>query len=308
MRRAPGAGGAPLEGARFVDPKVLSRISNLELLARTVVDGFISGLHRAPHLGMSLDFAEHRPYMPGDDLRRMDWRLYARTDRFYLKQFEADTNANVTVLLDVSRSMGFGMGGIPKLDYARYLAASLLYFSSRQRDRLGLATFDREVVDYVPPSARHLDVALHTLARVEAGRPGELGPPLKVLGDRLRRRGITVLVSDLYEEPEAVVSAVKGLRYRGHDLVVFHVLDPAELDFPFQDAAPFQDLETGERIPVVPATLRDRYRSLVLEHSSTLQKRLASHRIDYMLLNTGLPLDHALFRYLSARERMSRKR
>lgn len=308
MRRGPGAGGAPLAGARFVDPKVLSRISNLELLARTVVDGFISGLHRAPHLGMSLDFAEHRQYMPGDDLRRMDWRLFARTDRYYLKQFEADTNANVMVLLDVSRSMRFGMGGIPKLDYARYLAASLLYFSGRQRDRLGLATFDDAVVDWVPPSARHLDVALHTLDRAEAGRPGALAPPLRVLGDRLRRRGIVVLVSDLYEEPDAVVDAVKGLRYRGHDVMVFHVLDPAELDFPFRDASPFEDLETGERIPVVPDTLREKYRALVQEHVATLQKRLTGHRIDYMLLNTGLPLDHALFRYLSARERLSRKR
>ena len=307
MRRG-GTSGAPLEGARFVDPKVLARISTLELLARTVVDGFISGLHRAPHLGMSLDFAEHRPYMPGDDLRRMDWRLYARTDRHYLKQFEADTNSNLMVLLDISKSMSFQMDGISKLDYSRYLAACLLYFSGRQRDRLGLATFDQEVVDYVPASARHLDVALHTLHRTVAGRPGALGPPLKVLGDRLRRRGISVIISDFYEEPEAVLDAIKGLRYRGHDLIVFHVLDPAELEFPFRDASPFQDLETGERIPVVPATLRDRYRELVQAHIAALQKKCAGHRIDYTLLDTGAPLDHALFRYLSARERLSRVR
>lgn len=308
MRRGGGAAGAPLAGARFVDPKVLARISNLELLARTVVDGFISGLHRAPHLGASLDFAEHRPYMPGDDLRRMDWRLYARTDRHYIKQFEADTNSNLMVLMDISKSMSFRMDGISKLDYARYLAASLLYFSSRQRDRVGLATFDQAIVDYVPASARHLDVALHTLHRTEAGRPGSLGPSLKVLGERLRRRGIVVLISDFYEEPAVVVDAVKGLRYRGHDVIVFHVLDPAELDFPFQDASPFQDLETGERIPVVPATLRDRYRQLVTEHIDTLQKKFTGHRIDYAQLNTGAPLDHALFRYMSARERLSRVR
>jgi len=308
MRRGGGAAGAPLAGAQFVDPKVLARISNLELLARTVVDGFISGLHRAPHLGTSLDFAEHRPYMPGDDLRRMDWRLYARTDRHYIKQFEADTNSNLMVLMDISKSMSFRMDGISKLDYARYLAASLLYFSSRQRDRVGLATFDQAIVDYVPASARHLDVALHTLHRTEAGRPGSLGPSLKVLGERLRRRGIVVLISDFYEEPAAVVDAVKGLRYRGHDVIVFHVLDPAELDFPFRDASPFQDLETGERIPVVPATLRDRYRQLVKEHIDTLQTKFTGHRIDYVQLNTGAPLDHALFRYMSARERLSRVR
>lgn len=308
MRRGSGASGAPLAGAQFVDPKVLARISTLELLARTVVDGFISGMHRAPHLGTSLDFAEHRPYMPGDDLRRMDWKLYARTDRHYLKLFEADTNANLMVLMDVSKSMSFRMDGISKLDYARYLAASLLYFSSRQRDRVGLATFDSEVVDYVPASARHLDICLHTLHRTEAGRPGSLAAPLKVLGERFRRRGIVVLISDFYEEALSVVDAVKGLRYQGQDVIVFHVLDPAELDFPFQEASPFQDLETGERIPVVPDTLRDRYRELVAEHIDTLQTKFTGHRIDYAQLNTGAPLDAALFRYLSARERMSRVR
>jgi uncharacterized protein (DUF58 family) len=308
MRRGSGASGAPLAGARFVDPKVLARISTLELLARTVVDGFISGMHRAPNLGTSLDFAEHRPYMPGDDLRRMDWKLYARTDRHYLKLFEADTNANLMVLMDISKSMSFRMEGISKLDYARYLAASLLYFSSRQRDRVGLATFDSAIVDYVPASARHLDVCLHTLHRTEAGKPGSLAAPLKVLGERFRRRGIVVLISDFYEDALSVVDAVKGLRYQGQDVIVFHVLDPAELDFPFQEASPFQDLETGERIPVVPATLRDRYRELVAEHIDTLQTKFTGHRIDYAQLNTGAPLDAALFRYLSARERMSRVR
>jgi uncharacterized protein (DUF58 family) len=308
MRRPPGAGAAPIPGARFVDPRALARISTLELLARNVVDGFISGLHRAPHLGTSLDFAEHRAYMPGDDLRRMDWRLYARTDRFYLKQFEADTNANTSVFVDVSKSMSYGLGGISKLDYARYLAASLLYFSSRQRDRVGLGTFDNQVVDWIPPSARHLDLALLALERAEAGRPGELGPPLRTLGERLRRRGIVVLISDFYEPPETVLEALRKLRYRGHDLVVFHVLDPTEIDFPFEDAQPFEDLESGVRIPVVPEAQRATYRALVEAHVETLQKGCVGHRIDYMLLNTALPLDHALFRYLSVRERMSRKR
>jgi uncharacterized protein (DUF58 family) len=308
MRRPPGAGAAPIPGARFVDPRALARISTLELLAKNVVDGFISGLHRAPHLGTSLDFAEHRSYMPGDDLRRLDWRLYARTDRFFLKQFEADTNASTSVFVDVSSSMSYGLSGISKLDYARYLAASLLYFSSRQRDRVGLATFDDAVVEWIPPSARHLDLSLMALERAVAGRPGNLAPPLRILGDRLRRRGIVVLISDFYEEPGTVLDALKKLRYRGHDLVVFHVLDPTEIDFPFEDAQPFEDLESGVRIPVVPESQRARYRALVEAHVETLQKGCTGHRIDYMLLNTALPLDHALFRYLSVRERMSRKR
>jgi uncharacterized protein (DUF58 family) len=295
-------------GAQFVDPVALARIRNLELLARTVVDGFINGLHRAPHLGFSLDFAEHRGYEPGDDLRRVDWRVFARTDRYYVKQFEADSNANCVVVLDVSPSMRFTSGGLTKLDYGRYLAASLLYFSHRQRDRVGLVTFDAEVIEYVPPSARHLEFGLYALDRIGQARPGSLAGPLSTLTERLRRRGIVALVSDLYEEPEAIANAVRPLRFRGHDVIVFHVLDPAELEFPFEGAASFEDLESGDRLPVVPDALRDRYRALVGQHIDSLGRLFTDSRIDYALLNTSVPLDHALFHYLSTRERLSRVR
>jgi uncharacterized protein (DUF58 family) len=297
-------------GASFLDPAVLARIDNLALLARTVVNGFLNGLHRSPHFGLSLDFAEHRGYMPGDDIRRVDWRLYARTDRYYVKEFEADTNADFLLLLDVSRSMSYTGSGIPKLDYARYLAACLAHFVRQQRDRVGLATFDEEVVEYVPPSARHLDVVLHTLDRIEPGtmRRGSLAPPLLRVADRLRRRGMVVLISDLYEEPDAVLEAVKPLRARGQDLIVFHLLDPDELDFPFEETAHFEEMESGERLPVVPHSVRDRYRSLVGEHTAALTRRFAESRIDYALLNTATPLDFALFTFLSARERLSRVR
>jgi uncharacterized protein (DUF58 family) len=299
---------ATMRGAQFVDPKILGRIHNLELLARTVVDGFINGLHRAPYLGSSLDFAEHRAYEPGDDLRRIDWRLFGRTDRFYVKQFEADTNSNTVVAVDVSNSMRFERGGISKLDYARYLAASLLYFSHTQRDRVGLITFDREVIEYVPPSARHLEFALYALDRVAAGRPGSLTAPLLTLTERLRRRGIVVIVSDLYEEPQAVADAIKPLKFRGHDVIVFHVLDPAELDFPFDDPSSFEDMESGDRLPVVPEGIRDKYRALVARHTEALGRLFADSRIDYSLFNTSVPLDYALFRYLSRREKLSRVR
>ena len=304
---------ATMKGAQFVDPKVLARLDSLEFVARSVVDGFINGLHRAPHLGFSLDFAEHRGYEPGDDLRRVDWRVYARTDRFYVKQFEADSNANVVVLLDVSASMGFGSRGIRKIDYGRYLAASLLYFSHTQRDRVGLVTFDRGVVEYVPPSAKHLDFALYALDR--AGKAparhapsGQLKPPMMTATERLRRRGIVVVVSDLYEEPEAVVEAIRPLRYRGHDVIVFHVLDPAERDFPFDEASAFEDLESGERLPVVPEALRAEYQALVRAHIEALGRQFVDSRIDYALFDTSVPLDFALFRYLSARERLRRVR
>jgi uncharacterized protein (DUF58 family) len=298
-----------MRGAQFVDPRALARLQSLELVARTVVDGFINGLHRAPHLGFSLDFAEHRAYEPGDDLRRVDWRVWGRTDRFYVKQFEADSNANCVVALDVSKSMRFATRGVTKLDYGRYLAASLLYFSHTQRDRVGLITFDREVVEYVPPSAKHLEFALYALDRISGeGRAGALAAPLEVATERLRRRGVVVVVSDLYEEPEAVARAIRPLRFRGHDVMVFHVLDPAELEFPFEDPSSFEDIETGDRMPVVPEALGEQYRALVRQHMDTLGRLLSDSRIDYALFDTSVPLDYALFRYLSAREKLRRVR
>jgi len=295
-------------GAQLLRPEVLARIDNLELLAKTVVEGFLNGLHRSIYLGLSLDFAEHRPYMPGDDIRRIDWRLFGRTDRHYIKLFEAETNANFSVLLDISRSMSYGSHEVTKLDYARYLAACLTYFSRHQRDRVGLVTFDDDVVDYIPPSARNLDLCLHTLARAEAGRPGSLYKPLLKATDSLRRKGVLVLISDFYEDVEEVLRAVRTLQAPGHDLMVFHVLDPAELDFPFSDTTDFQDMESGEKIPVVPGKLREGYQELVRAHSAELKDRFTAGRVDYALLDTSKPLDQALFRFLLHREKKSRVR
>ncbi|MEE2669838.1 MAG: DUF58 domain-containing protein [Gemmatimonadota bacterium] len=294
--------------AQFLDPVVLSRINNLELLARTVVDGFLHGLHRSPHLGLSLDFAEHRAYMPGDDIRRVDWRLFARTDRFYVKQFEAETSANFMVVLDVSKSMSFGTHSANKLDYARYLAASLAYFSQKQRDRVGIVTFDHTIVEYVPPSTRHLELILHTLARVKPGRPGSLRDPLRRLGETLNHRGIILLLSDFYEEPQEVIDSVRHLRSRGHDVIVFHVLDPEELGFTYRTPASFQDLESDTMIPIVPDELADDYRALIQNHTSELSRLFTGSQIDYTLLDTSKPLDYALFHYLSLREKVTRVR
>lgn len=289
--------------ARFLDPDVLARIDNLELLARTVVDGFLHGLHSSPYLGLSMEFAEHRPYMPGDDIRKIDWRLFARTDRHYVKQYEAETNANFVVLLDVSMSMSYGSGPVSKLDYARFLAAALTYFSRRQRDRVGLYTFDSEVVEHVRPSVRHLDQVLHALERASPGRSGALGPPLFTAASTLPRRGIAALISDFYERPEGIVEAIRPLAGRRHDLMVFHVLDSAELHFPFEESASFEDLETGEKFPVVPEKLRDDYRNVVQAHLGEVQRRLIGQGAEYILLDTSQPLDSALFRYLNARQK-----
>ncbi len=254
-----------MAGARFVDPSILARIGNLELLARTVVDGFINGLHRAPYFGASIDFAEHRGYVAGDDIRRVDWRLFARTDRFYVKQYEADTNTNFYVLFDISKSMGFKSRGVSKLEYGSYLAACLAYLAHRQRDRVGIITFDSDVVTHVPPSAKHFNVLLHTLDRAKAERPGQLAGPVSKFAEHFRRRSVLVLISDFYEDPDVILEAIKPLRFLGNELLVFHVLDPAEIDFAYDDASSFEDLESGEQLPVVPESFGDEYRKLIAD-------------------------------------------
>ena len=295
-------------GVRFIDPKVLARIDNLELLAQTVVDGFVNGLHASPHLGFSIDFAQHRQYELGDDIRRIDWRLWARTDRYYLMQFEAETNSDLMLVLDVSRSMGFGSEGIPKLDYARYLLACLAYFSTGQKDRVGFVTFDSELKGYIPPSGRRLDLILHHLHKAEASESGVFEMPLIKVAENMRRRGIVVIVSDLYQEPEAIVATIDKVRASGQDVVVFHVLDPSELEFPFDGVSTFEDLESGEQIPIVPETMRDQYKALVRSHIETLEAKFSGRRVDYMLVDTSKPLDEALFKFLSARKRFQRVR
>ena len=327
------------EAANFLDPTVLARIGNLELLARVVVEGFINGLHRSPHLGSSTDFAEHRPYMPGDDIRRIDWRLWARTDRHYVKEFEAETNTNFLAVIDVSPSMRYrGIEGdrsaVSKLEYACFLAAALAYFSSKQRDRVGLATFDGDLVDYVPPSAKHLQQVLHGLERASRGpraegqgrgpntavdatpRPSALAPrpsssllpPLTKLAETTRRRSIIALISDFYEEPDAIMDAISRLHGRGNDIVVFHVLDRHEIEFPFTDASNFIDLESGEKMPIIPEYLRKQYREIVAQHAAALARRTREATVDYALFDTSKPLDTALFSYLSSRQRLSRVR
>jgi uncharacterized protein (DUF58 family) len=297
----------PVPGTRFIDPRVLARINNLELVAKTVVDGLINGTHRSPFFGASVDFAEHRGYVAGDDIRRVDWRVYARTDKYYIKEFEADSNSNFSVLLDVSRSMDFGRD-ITKLDYARTLAACLSYLANNQRDRVGFISFDDEIVDHIPPSAKHLDVVLHTLDKIQARRPGRLHGPLRKMAEFFGRRGIIVVVSDFYDEPEQIFDAIGPIRFRGNDVVLFHVLDPTEINFSFAEPSSFEDLESGDQIPIVPRALAGHYQALINEHITTLQKRSSEQNIDYMLLKTSMPLDFALFRFLSMRERLARTR
>jgi len=226
-----------------------------------------------------------------------------------VKQYEADTNTNLSILFDVSRSMQFvSRGAVTKLEYGCFVGACLAYLAQRQRDRVGIITFDSEIVTHVPPSAKHFNVVLHTLDRAKGDRPGNLAVPLAKMAEHFKRRGLLVLISDFYEEPDAVLEAVKPLRFLGNDLIVFHVLDPAEIDFGYDDASSFEDLESGEQMPVVPESLRDQYRQMIREHVDALSTKFSEHRIDYTLLNTAEPLDRALFGYLSSREKLMRVR
>ena len=298
--------GAP---ASFLDPALLARISDLALLARTVVDGFMHGQHRSMRKGSSMDFAQHRSYQPGDDLRRIDWRVLGRTDRFYIKEFEADTNASVTFALDASASMDYGSGKVTKYDYGRFLIASLAWLSQNQGDRVGLVTFKgKDLADVVPPSTRHLQLLLYTLARSKASGSGLLLQAIDRLAHMSSRAGIVVLVTDCYEKPEAIGKAIDSLRMRGHDVIIFHLVDAAERDFPFTAATTFEDAETGKRLPLNPADLKKSYKKLIAEHHAALAQRLVSSGADYIRVDTDQPLDRSLHAYLDRRLSRSRVR
>jgi uncharacterized protein (DUF58 family) len=294
--------------ASFLDPVLLARISDLALLARTVVDGFMHGQHRSMRKGSSMDFAQHRSYQPGDDLRRIDWRVFGRTDRFYVKEYEADTNASVIFALDSSASMDFGSGAVTKYDYGRFLIASLAWLSQHQGDRIGLATFIGDLVDVVPASTRHLQLLLHTLGRSKAVGKGDLTTAIDKLTHLTSRPGIIVLVTDCYEQPETLASAVAALRMRKHDVIVFHLIDAAEREFQFTAPTTFEDSESGARLPLRPEDLRVRYKALVEAHHAELTRRLIGAGADYVRVDTDKPLDHALHAYLDRRLARSRVR
>src|SRR5476651_2383278 len=234
----------------FLDPAVVARLGTLELKVRTIVEGFLSGLHRSPFKGFSVEFAEYRQYIPGDALSTIDWKVYARSDRYYVKKFEEETNLDCHLMLDVSGSMAYGSRGITKFEYGACLAASLGYLMNRQRDAVGLMAFDDRIVSMLPASARpgHLMALLVTLDRLRTGHKTNVSKPLHQLANTLTRRGIVVLISDLLDDPDEVIRGLKHFQFRGIDVIVFHVLDPDEIDFPFDRPTRFEDMETAEEI------------------------------------------------------------
>ncbi len=290
---------------RFLDPEVLAGISSLDLLAKTVVDGFVAGLHRSPDFGFSQEFAEYRAYTPGDDLRHVDWNLYARTERCYLKRYRGETNSQLTILLDASNSMQYTSGPPKKIDYARFIAASLFYLAIRnQRDAAGLIVFDDEVREYIRPSTRPGQLArLFTgLERAEPQARTDFCKPLRHFQNFLHRRGIAVVISDFYEDPETILHAIAPLHFHGNEVILFHILDPQEIRPTLKNSAVLIDLETESRMEVIPEYVKTTYRARVDAHIDALRTRSRAAGMDYQLLVTNQPLDAALREYLTLRQ------
>ncbi|MGH9673229.1 MAG: DUF58 domain-containing protein [Bryobacteraceae bacterium] len=288
---------------RFLDPAVLAGISSLDLVAKTVVQGFIAGLHRSPDFGFSQEFAEYRAYSPGDDLRHVDWNVFARTGRAFLKRYRGETNTMISILLDASASMGFRSQAVSKIDYARYLAASLVYLANKQRDAAGVIVFDDEVRQWIHPSSRQGQLLrlLHAINAAEPRARTDYSKPFFRFQDWLKKPGIVVVISDFYEDPKKVIETVEPLRHRGNDVVLFHVLDPQEIRPAFRDPVILVDMETDDRMEVSPDYAREQYREKVDQHIAGLQKAARDAGLDFMLLSTGRPLDNALREYLSVR-------
>ena len=291
-------------GYRYLEPAALARVKNLTLVARGVVEGSISGLHASPFKGFSVEFAEHREYTAGDDPRHLDYKMLARTERLYIKQYEEETNMRVQILLDTSGSMGYSFDGkITKLQYGSYLTAILSYLMTRQQDLVGLTTFDTEIRLDMPArsSPRHFNEMMRQLEQIEPGRKTGIAETLHKLANRFKRRCLIVLVSDLYDEPEELMRALHHFRHRRHEVIVFHVFDKAEIDFPFREPVAFYDLETRDRIQIDPAYVRDVYIEQVEQFIESYCRSCAESHIDYVMTDTTTPYDFMLSRYLAKR-------
>ena len=290
---------------RFIDPAVLSGISGLDLIAKTVVDGFIAGLHRSPNFGFSQEFAEYRAYTAGDDLRHIDWNVYARTERAYLKRYRGETNTLLTILLDSSNSMKYSSHGVSKSEYSRFTAAALFYLTTQtQRDAAGLIVFDDEVRNYIRPSNRQgqFHRLLSGLEQAEPGAKTDFGKALERFLEVFRKRGVVIVISDFYEAPERIIRALEPLRFRGNEVLLFHVLDPAEVRPQFRGPTTLIEMETQESLEVSPDYARLEYTKKIDAHIESLRDGARGSGMDYFLLVTDRPLDGALREYLAIRQ------
>jgi uncharacterized protein (DUF58 family) len=296
-------------GTSLIDPQTLMRIKSLQIRARVAVEGFIKGIHRSPYHGFSVEFSEYREYSPGDDPRYLDWRLYARSDRYYVKRFEDETNLRCYLMLDSSRSMGYRSGAYSKSEYARTAAATIAYFLSTQRDAVGLLTFEDRITEYLPPRHRpgHLRRLMALLEREPEGRATNLAEPLEQIAATVRKRGLIVLISDLLAPTDALKTRLGYLRSRGHDVVVLRILDPAEVDFQFATPAMFHDVESGRELYIDPASARAEYLRRFAAHAAEVERACVDLGVEYESITTDRPLELVLFDLLKARMRRGRR-
>lgn len=294
------------DSLQYLNPETVSKLSSLNLIARLVVEGFITGLHKSPYHGFSVEFAEHRQYMPGDNIKHLDWKVYAKTDRFYVKEFEEETNLKAYLLLDASASMGYTSHAITKLQYATYLSAALAYLMIKQQDAVGLLTFDETIRTYMPARSvgYYLPLLLKELQNTKSAKKTNISKTLHQLAERIRRRGLVIVLSDLFDDPQKIISGLKHFRHNKHEVIVFHILDPFEQSFDFDKNSQFIDLETEEKITTQPWHIRTAYRGLVQSYINRLKGQCREHNIDYVLLNTRQSFERALLQYLIKRKRM----
>lgn len=290
----------------FLKPEVVAKLKGIDLKARMVVEGFLAGLHRSPYKGFSAEFTEHRLYMPGDELKRIDWKVYAKTDRFVIREYEEETNLRAYIVLDTSGSMGYRSGKLAKLDYAQCLAAALGYLLLRQKDSAGLIAFSDKIDRYIPPrsSRAHLNVLLHALSDARPGGDTSIGTTLHQLAERVKRRGLVIVISDLWDDPQQVLSGLKHFRHRKHDLLVFHLLDPNERALDFKGPVALRDLETGQEMVIDARVVREQYQRSFDDHFHQFEQGCREAGIDYHRVTTDTPFDRALFGYLERRRRM----
>ena len=292
---------------KYLNPSVVSRLAGMELRARLVVEGFMAGLHKSPYHGFSVEFAEHRQYMPGDDIKHVDWKVYGKTDRFYVKQFEEETNLKAFLLLDRSASMGYGSGEVSKYQYASYLTAALSYLMIRQRDAVGLVSFDESIHRLLPPRSvrTYLTRILQELEHTQPAKSTNIAATLHNIAERIKRRGLIILFSDLFDEnPDELLQGLKHFRHRNHEVIVFHTLDPLEISFAFKNDAIFEDMETGAKISTQPAHIGGAYRKMMQDYLKRIKKSCRENNIDYELLPTDAPFDLALTKFLQKRKRI----
>lgn len=288
---------------KYLEPVALSKLGGLELVARLVVEGAVTGLHKSPYQGFSIEFSEHRQYMPGDEIRDIDWKVYAKSDRYYIKKYEEETNLRAYILLDTSKSMDFASNGLSKLEYGCYLSASLAYLMLKQRDSVGLVTFDTQMRNYIPPrgAPTHLHAITTILEETEAGNETKISEIFHELAQRIVKRGLVIIISDLLDEPKEVLSSLKHFRHQKHEVIVFHILDKAELEFSFDGPIVFRDLETQETLSTQASVLKEEYLNQVSEFIETYKNGCGSSSIDYVQIDTSVPFDDVLFSYLSHR-------